>query len=546
MHGMRTAAHTRACYLAAMRSKVFCSALVALALVACGSRPASTTLVTRVGATPDASSRASAASSSAPPAPAASSASSPEWDAPDAPDVRVAIDAPPRPPSQPYVAPRAISPEAARCRDDAKPRAESFCLLKIAEEGTIGRLLDLGLKTQAPLREHQPMWFHDDAAATDNAGVIAAKTSERELFAMLRDPDPSIEGFALVALEHMLAILRMGYANGHDLDDVRLVAMRPRVADACAPFVGSDDVRVVLSAIRCLREASDKRFAPMLARVVVAHSSMTVKAQAAQGAWIAPLAPPIARRIAAFLETPMNARWYGEDVHARDAACSLLRNAVTARPAWIGHAAATAYGEMQSHGKGNATDGSCRRLAESTGAVAPTVEKHDWFPKGPIERCRAETLGAMGRLMVCVRSEAAGTKARRYEIAITDPSALDAQKQHPQVARFDLPVLDGGYVDVERVELHELSQGFFALLVPIVHGVPDASSGAHADLYLLDSNTRTLTRSRQLPACTDCTTQTLQIGHRPPEIARTIKFVQYKDIERPTTLAMKWDGAQLR
>lgn len=353
-----------------------CALVASLALVACGSRPrpASHTLVARVGGAPDAGPMAT---SEAAPTPTASASSAPEWDAPDTPDVRIVVDAPARPASQRYAAPRALSPESARCRDDAKPRAESFCLLKIAEEGAIGRLLDLGRQTEAKARDHSPSRFHDDAAATDNAGVIAATTSERELFAMLRDPDPSIEGFALAALEHMLAILRMGYANGHDLDEPRLATMRPRVAEACAPFVGAENLRVVLTAIACLREASDKRFAPMLARAVAVHPSMSVKTEAARGAWIVPLTPLVARRIAAFLETPMNDRWYSEDVTARDGACNLLRAAVTARPAWIGHAAATAYGQMESHGKGNATDRSCRRLAEATGTIAPTGEPRD-------------------------------------------------------------------------------------------------------------------------------------------------------------------------
>ena len=97
----------------------------------------------------------------------------------------------------------------------------------------------------------------------------------------------------------------------------------------------------------------------------------------ASAAWIVPLTPLVARRIALFLETPMTARWYLEDVHARDAACNLLRAAVTLRPAWIGHAAATAYSEMQSHGKGNGSDGSCRELAEGTRAVPTAAAEQD-------------------------------------------------------------------------------------------------------------------------------------------------------------------------
>jgi len=518
-------------------------AVLVFALAACGSRPTQT-LVAKIDTPPVTSSSSSVPDWVAPSGSAAPSASAPSPDE-DAPIVEIRIDAPPRPSPQKYAPKRKPAPGTLACRAEKTPRKESFCILKTADEGALARLLEIGKANPTRFDPHLPTVFSYEASASENAGVIAAKTSERDLVTMLADPDAATEGFALRALAHMMSILRMGYATGMEPDNARRAAIAPQIVDACAPFVGHDDVRVALTAIRCLKESGGARHAALLARVVAAHPSPAVKADAAGAFSGDKLDASVARVIARWLETPMTSSWMLEDVHGREAACWLLDRAVPSRPSWVGRAAAIAQREIWDHGKSNGSNGACRRLAEKTGNAAPGEKPaRDWFPRSAIERCRAQKLGAMGQLLVCARNAAAGERARAWSIRIDDPSKLEGA-QHKVVADFPLAIEAGHYVDVEHVEHYELSNGFFVFMVPIVRGTPDAFDRAFVELYVLDTSAMTLQRVWKSPACVGCTTQTLQIASRPGAVARTVTLLQYRDIEQPRTIDLRWDGAKL-
>src|SRR5947209_7506880 len=129
------------------------------------------------------------------------------------------------------------------CAGKATPRERAYCLLETNDRAAIPELIELALELASKDPELKITAAEDFFYAAENAGVIAAKTSDEALM-QLRGQDRASQLFATHALGHMLAILRMGYAKGGHDDEAALAARKPRVAKACLARVTVPDDRV--------------------------------------------------------------------------------------------------------------------------------------------------------------------------------------------------------------------------------------------------------------------------------------------------------------
>jgi hypothetical protein len=104
--------------------------------------------------------------------------------------------------------------------------------------------------------ENAVVYWPDFTYAAENAGVLAAKTRDTRLFAGLGAGE-SDQLFAVEGLANMLAILRMGYGQGRDIDGPVRAERLPKVHAASLDKLGAANARLVKAAAACLTEIGD-------------------------------------------------------------------------------------------------------------------------------------------------------------------------------------------------------------------------------------------------------------------------------------------------
>lgn len=263
----------------------------------------------------------------------------------------VQISAEPAPPGT-YQTSLAVTPGVARCGAEfARQPEERFegaaaaCLTATGEESAIADLLVLGVTNERKI-EREVTAYSDSVQAADGAGHIAAATSPRELVAMLADPNPSTESFALAALTVMLKI----QAKSSGFED-----SAPKIAAACAALAASSDARVAITAAGCVEASKQDRLGPELARVYIASPSSDVKGAMATALATLPRAElddAALHGIADFLGTPIAKEWFISDVRAREMGCVVLAQHAQRSP-WAIAAARFASEAMKDRGGSN-------------------------------------------------------------------------------------------------------------------------------------------------------------------------------------------------
>lgn len=263
----------------------------------------------------------------------------------------VQIAAEPAPPGT-YQSSLAVTPGVAHCAaelarqpEERSEGAASTCLLETGEESAIADLLVLGVTNERKV-EREVTAYSDSVQAADNAGHLAAATSPRELVAMLADPNPSTEAFALAALTAMLKI----QAKTRYFSD-----SAPEIAAACAPLAASPDARVAITAAGCIEASKQDRVGPELARVYLASPSSDVKGAMATALATLPRADlddATLHGIASFLGTPIAEEWLISDVRAREMGCLVLAQHAHRAP-WAIAAARVASEAMKNRGGSN-------------------------------------------------------------------------------------------------------------------------------------------------------------------------------------------------
>ncbi|MEP7121438.1 MAG: hypothetical protein ABJE95_11030 [Byssovorax sp.] len=251
-----------------------------------------------------------------------------------------------------YQSTLAVTPGVARCAAEfaRQPEARfegaaSACLLQTGEESAIADLLGLGVTNERKV-EREVTAYTDAVDAATNAGRLAAATSPRELLAMLADPNPSTESFALAALTAMLKI----QDKTRDFD-----ASAPGIAAACAPLTASPDARVAITAAGCVEASKQDSAGAALARAYLTTGSADVQAAMATALATLPRAAlddATLHRFADFLATPIANEWFISDVRAREMGCLVLAQHALRAP-WAFAAARVASSEMKSHGGSN-------------------------------------------------------------------------------------------------------------------------------------------------------------------------------------------------
>lgn len=257
----------------------------------------------------------------------------------------------------------------ADCEKIDKLRGRAACLLKTEQEQAIAQLHTLALEMYDKdyIRQkdgHLGIGGRQDMLyAAENAGVIAGKTSEAQLYKLLGQKTTWSQIFALRALSHMLSILRMGYAKGGDADKTRLEAVGPKVAKACARLFRSREGEVVEEAAKCVGQTRDNRHAAALVGLLVKAPSSKVQ-RSVFGALrnLSQLSAQVRalRPLVKVLLRPMPKKWSSDDVWIRGDICGLLSLHANHGDTWAkkpADAALKAIGDRNSQAKQK-----CQRL----------------------------------------------------------------------------------------------------------------------------------------------------------------------------------------
>lgn len=219
------------------------------------------------------------------------------------------------------------------CHKMEKLRERAGCLLKVEQPEAIPALLKVAQEMLAKdtirVREgkvgigaRQDFFY-----AAENAGVIAAKTSEGGLYQLLAQKEQWTLAFALRGLSHMLSILKMGYAKGSAPDEQRHQQIKDQVAKKCLGQVKVKDEMIVAEAAKCVGETRDNQYAAQLVSLIVSSRSAALQV----GVFLALRnLPQLSQRVkelrplAQVLGRPMSEKWSTDDVSIRADICGLL------------------------------------------------------------------------------------------------------------------------------------------------------------------------------------------------------------------------------
>lgn len=427
-------------------------------------------------------------------------------------------------------------------------RDESFCLLELGQESGIPRLLEIALLTEG-------------ADATENAGALAADTSERELYAMLVDPDPRVVRFALESLDQFT--YRLGtWGKDQRVAKAHADAARPLLVEGCAFGARWPDAKVQIAGLACLARLRVTEIVPEIleiatdtTRPVAVRRTALEAVQATLGsiddATLDAVAGIVALPIPSGAPTNEETRDVLEDeLLLRDEGCVILRTGLRERkeagrpvPTRAVVAAESAYADMERR-SGNHVE-ACREVASTygTNVVAPAVEKTDWFGAKDLEYCDAPSsltawLGA-APVDLCVVSIQSDGGGRRFAFELRDgvsPRTL---------AKADIPVTGNEYVDYARTATLDLDPGLFISLISITNGAPDVASIVTPRLYVFDAKKVTWTEAWRGAPCPGCAPLTMTLAFTSKSSAVEVDVGAHRGgmIQNPTKLA--WDGKRI-
>lgn len=427
-------------------------------------------------------------------------------------------------------------------------REESFCLLDVGSESGIPRLLEIALLTER-------------ADAVQNAGALAADTSERELYAMAVDPDPRVVEFALQALAHF------SYRLARTTGDQRIAkahadAARPGLIEGCAFGARSSDVRVELAGLDCLLQLRPRELVPELLGMAsdttrptaVRRASLEV-VQSSLGtsiddATIDLVSGIVARPVPASAppKEQTGRDTLEDELELRDVGCVILRSGLREReqagrpiPTRAVAAAEAAYGDMESRSEIHSA--ACREVASTYGTkITPVGGEVDWFAATDLEHCNApSSLKAKGGtpLDLCTVSIRAEDGGRRFTFELRDRASPRT------LAKSDVPVTGTEYVDFARTATFELSGGMYVSLLSVTTGAPDVAAIVTPRLYVFDAQKLTWTEAWRGAPCPGCAplSMTLAAKSNAKRIEIDVGAHRGGTIQNPTELV--WDGQRI-
>jgi hypothetical protein len=253
------------------------------------------------------------------------------------------------------------------CGAELKIRDKAACYLESGSEQSIDPLFELGstLAHRANASDTgDPLSWQDFTYAAENAGVLAAKTREDRLYAGLTSPDETHHLFAVVAIRHMLAILRQGNAHGTAADAPVRAERLAHAHAACLTALGAGYAMMVRAGADCLREIGDPTDGGPLLEAVIGHpNDSKLQAHLASVALTVPHFPAeTLPRLRPILEQPLTAHWCQEDIDLKAAICTILARELPATEPWPEEAAAAAAREVGDRRGGQARL-ACQQLA---------------------------------------------------------------------------------------------------------------------------------------------------------------------------------------
>jgi len=241
------------------------------------------------------------------------------------------------------VCPAAMAKSIGACQKEKKLRSRAGCLLDVVQPGAIPALhkvaQEMLKKDTIRVREgkvgigaRQDFFY-----AAENAGVIAAKTSEKGLYKLLGKKDRWTQLFALRGLSHMLSILRMGYAKGREPDEKRRAELKDPVVRKCLAKVRGKDEMILEEAAKCIGETRDNKHAKKLVQLIVRSRSSEVQSAFFQALKNLSRLSQQAKELRPLLKVllrPMPKKWSTRDVWIRADICGLMARYVNHGDTW--------------------------------------------------------------------------------------------------------------------------------------------------------------------------------------------------------------------
>jgi hypothetical protein len=267
---------------------------------------------------------------------------------------------------------QAVAPEVRSCVAEKTARDQAYCYLKTESEDAIDPLFEIGHSVSHEAETISTWDMQDFTYAAENAGVVAAKTSDTKLYAGLQSPHRSYRLFAIIAIRHMLATLRWGHVHGADADAPVRVQRLPRAHATCLAAVADPTYGMLVSAgADCLKEIGDPTDGPALVDAIVRHPDEDVlQAHLTEAALtMSPFPKESLVKLRPVLERPLPRPWTHDSVKMRGDICKLLLREMPATPAsdpWPRQAAAVAVRQI------GALDGQYRKPCEQL-AGAPST-----------------------------------------------------------------------------------------------------------------------------------------------------------------------------
>jgi len=241
---------------------------------------------------------------------------------------------------------RAAAAEGTNCESKPKLRDRAYCYLQSDAEASIAPLFAVGRAMVKDAKYPRAAW-QDFTYAAENAGVLAAKTSDAPLHAGLRSADETDHVFAIRALGHMLSILRMGYGNGGAADSANRKLRLAPAHTACLATLSARNEELLRAGGDCLKEIGEPADAMPLIDAVLARSDAP-KDQAYLVdvlARVRHIPEAGLRKLVPILEQPLGKSWSHDEVFMRGHICQMMLNTVRGQ-GWAKKAAVAAVSEI--------------------------------------------------------------------------------------------------------------------------------------------------------------------------------------------------------
>ena len=152
---------------------------------------------------------------------------------------------------------------------------------------------------------------------------------------------------------------------------------------------------------------------------------------------------------------------------------------------------------------------------------------------------------------ICVIDEPPARGGRGFTLSLFDPNRTERKHTEGGLEDVNLAVSTqplvleaGDFVDVPAVAIERLSEEFYLVFVPVVHGLPDQFDALGALLFVGKMKDRKPAVAWRSPTCSGCTSQTLQIQYRPGTPERQLLYITEKDGARHTQ-ELRWTGSRL-